>query len=212
LTGADYAVKARELVPKVLTACAGNRVRLAPVFDSHRTNPAAFLKARNGTVQRPRAKACSGKALDILHHGVSVFVAPGETREDEKRRVSHRYYASRSISYGVISLPVKQGSVLGYGSLNVAPPSWRLRCGLEAERSLVPVNVFVEPLGSLAVGGVAGVKLRRLLAFGQRAGEVALPFEHNPEDKVSFGKVRLQADRLAFFGASLHVVTGAPVS
>ena len=59
--------------------------------------------------------------------------------------------------------------------------------GLPRKRSLVPVNVFVKPLGGLAVDRVDGVKLGCLLAFRERASEVALPFEHNTENKMRFG-------------------------
>ena len=90
------------------------------------------------------------------------------------------------------------------------------RAGLGAEarsvdRRLVPVYVFVEPLGGLAQDRVTGIQFRRFLAFRQCAGEVALPFEHHAQYKVGLGQVRLQADRFAFFSARLHIIAGAPI-
>src|SRR5208282_1053032 len=104
LACADDSIEIRELVAKALTAGSGDGVGLASVLCSRsdRTNPAVFFEARDGAVQGSGAEANAGEALDIHHHGVAVFIAAGEAREDEKCGIRHEYYASRTISYGVV--------------------------------------------------------------------------------------------------------------
>jgi hypothetical protein len=103
LASADDATEIRELVAKVLTPGSSDGVGLAPVLCAHDwANPAAFFETRDRTVEGSRAEADASEAFDVLHHGVAVFVAPGEARQDKKCGVRHDYYVSRIISYDVV--------------------------------------------------------------------------------------------------------------
>lgn len=100
-----------ELCSKNAKAFTGNSVGLTSIFRWERFDPLLLFKPGNRTVQSAGTEACSAKAGDIFHHGVTVFGAIGKACQDEERRVGilaqpvvvlfRGYYVSRT-THGVV--------------------------------------------------------------------------------------------------------------
>jgi len=83
LAGANKTLKLCQLVAQILAACAGDGVRLAPDLRVSRANPASLLQAGDRAVESSRAEPDSCESLNVLHHGVAVFIAFGKAGQDE---------------------------------------------------------------------------------------------------------------------------------
>ena len=67
----------------------------------------------------------AGEALDILHHGVAVFIAFDQAGEHEEGRIAHTI-TSHVVSYDVVT-PVSRGFLVFLGPLGPALPGSAIR-------------------------------------------------------------------------------------
>src|ERR1035438_1927778 len=83
LACAHNPAQVRQLLLEMLPPRSGDGVWLAAIFRRHRRNPTTLFQPRNRAVESARAKAHTGEALDVFHHGVAVFIATGKAGKNK---------------------------------------------------------------------------------------------------------------------------------
>jgi hypothetical protein len=79
-------------------------VRAPSLVPTQTTYPATFFQPGNRSIKCSWSQPHSCKDLDVVHHGVTMFVSIGEAGQHKKGRVRHGYYVTRSIA-------IRNGSV-----------------------------------------------------------------------------------------------------